>query len=240
MAPPAELVKISEFARRSGVPAPTIKHYLREGLLPEPVRTSRNMARYDVAWIPRVRAIKELQRTCFLPLRVIRQVLDEGAGAAELAMESSIRRVLERLQSAESRTRAELLEAGVDGRALDELVELEVLTPSREADDERYAGDDLAMLRLLRHARRAGLANEMLPREILRTYRAAIANLVEVELELFRAGVLPAAGDDVAALTEVATSLSEELVVLLRRKLLLPTLQRLVEDEGDPPEETES
>ena len=41
------LVKMSVFAQRSGVPAPTIKHYVREGLLPKPVRTSRTMAYYD-------------------------------------------------------------------------------------------------------------------------------------------------------------------------------------------------
>ena len=49
-----ELVKMAHLARRSGVPAPTIKHYIREGLLPGPdVRTSRNMAYYDarLAWL---------------------------------------------------------------------------------------------------------------------------------------------------------------------------------------------
>ena len=39
----AELLRMGELAEASGVPAPTIKHYLREGLLPEPVKTSRNM-----------------------------------------------------------------------------------------------------------------------------------------------------------------------------------------------------
>ena len=76
--PPAPgLVKMAELARLSGVPAPTIKHYLREGLLATtPVRTSPNMAYYDVALVPRIKAIKELQRTRFLPLRVIRDLLD--------------------------------------------------------------------------------------------------------------------------------------------------------------------
>ena len=37
-------LKMRELAAASGVSAGTIKHYLREGLLPEPVRTSRKMA----------------------------------------------------------------------------------------------------------------------------------------------------------------------------------------------------
>ncbi len=39
-----KLMRMGELAEASGVPVPTIKHYLREGLLPEPVKTSRNMA----------------------------------------------------------------------------------------------------------------------------------------------------------------------------------------------------
>ena len=35
------------------MPAPTIKHHLREGVLPEPVKTSRNMAHYPPEFIDR-------------------------------------------------------------------------------------------------------------------------------------------------------------------------------------------
>ena len=45
-APPQELLRISELAERAEVPVATVRHYLREGLLPEPVKTSRNMAYY--------------------------------------------------------------------------------------------------------------------------------------------------------------------------------------------------
>jgi hypothetical protein len=76
----------------------------------------------------------------------------------------------------------------------------------------------------------------MLPPEILRSYVAALQELVRVELQMFRAGVMPLAGDDLGKLTEVATTLSEQLVILLRRKLLLPTLRDLVRPrtDGDP------
>jgi hypothetical protein len=75
----------------------------------------------------------------------------------------------------------------------------------------------------------------MLPPEILRAYVEALGNLVRVELQMFRAGVLPVAGNDLAKLSEVATTLSERLVVLLRRKLLLPTLRSLVEEPTPAP-----
>ena len=75
--PVPQLVKISELARLSGVPSPTIKHYMREGLLPGPARrTSRNMAYYDARLADRVRAIKDLQQTHFFPLKVIADLLE--------------------------------------------------------------------------------------------------------------------------------------------------------------------
>jgi DNA-binding transcriptional MerR regulator len=225
-------LKMSAFAAESGVPVPTIKHYVRERLLPEPVRTSRNMAYYDAAWVPRVRAIKRLQTTLHLPLHVIRQVLDRVAADAlpdDVALEATIVRVLDELAPAKTVTRAKLLEGGVDPAELDLFVALGVLTPERKGKSEIYRGDDVSLLELLAQARRQGLTARMLPPEILRSYVAALQELVRVELQMFRAGVLPLAGDDVGKLGEVATVLSERLVVLLRRKLLLPTLRGLVE-----------
>ncbi len=232
-----ELLKMSVFADRSGVPIPTIKHYLRERLLPEPVRTSRNMAYYDAALIPRVKAIKRLQTTLHLPLHVIRQVLDRVENEVmpgDVALEATIARVLGELAPRETLTRKQLADAGVHDDELTLFRALGIISkPEHDAGVERYVGDDVTLLRLLGQARRAGLSAKMLPPEILRDYVAAIGNLVKVELQMFRAGVIPVAGNDLATLGEIATTLSERLVVLLRRKLLLPTLRALA-DEASP------
>jgi len=63
-----QLAKMSDLARLSGVPAATI-----QALHPARVAatsgqpTSRNMAWYDRAVVSRIKTIKELQRTSFLP-----------------------------------------------------------------------------------------------------------------------------------------------------------------------------
>ena len=89
MASATELLRMGELAEASGVPAPTIKHYLREGLLPEGVKTSRNMAYYPPEFVDRIRLIKRLQEERFMPLRAIKEVLDDGTDRAEalLALE---------------------------------------------------------------------------------------------------------------------------------------------------------
>jgi DNA-binding transcriptional MerR regulator len=236
-----ELVKMSTLARRSGVPAATIKHYLREGLLPQPdVRSSKNMALYDARLVTRVKAIKELQRTKFLPLKVIKGVLDGIGPDLDGETANAIQRVLDEMAPLEARTRKQLIEHGVAAEDLDFLRGLGLLTPESPdgpvgdrklpPDQEVYVGDDLRLLRILGESRKAGITAQMLPPGILEPYARAIRELVRTELQMFREGVLPHAGGDVKKLAAVATKLSEELVVILRRKLLLPTLEQLTKD----------
>src|SRR5438128_1842825 len=89
-----------ELAEAAGVSAGTIKHYLREGLLPEPIKTSRNMAYYPREFVERLKLIKQLQEERFLPLKVIKEILEtgeEGEGPERLrALLELEDRVLER------------------------------------------------------------------------------------------------------------------------------------------------
>lgn len=69
-------LKISELADEAQVPVATVRHYLREGLLPEGEKTSRNMAYYPAEAVDRIRVIKRLQEERYMPLRVIGELLD--------------------------------------------------------------------------------------------------------------------------------------------------------------------
>src|ERR1700748_707583 len=128
----AELLRMGELAEASGVPAPTIKHYLREGLLPEGVKTSRNMAYYPPEFVDRIRLIKRLQEERFMPLKAIKGVLDEGTHRAEalLALEDQI---LDRALAGE-KTRTSATDVrkryGVPKEVLDRLAEIGVLPPN--------------------------------------------------------------------------------------------------------------
>ena len=221
---------MSELARRTGVSIPTLKHYLREGLIQAARKTGRTMSWYDPQVVERVRAIKELQRDRFLPLDVIKRALGRADGADDdLAAAEAIAEVLASHVGRRSRTRAELLERGVSARELDWLASAGLAVPS--GPEQRYTGDDLALLVTLGAARAAGLTSEMLPFAILGEYLDALRALVDIELRMFRAGVLPRAAPGPARpLARAATRLSERLVVVLRRKLLLPTLHRLMEE----------
>lgn len=74
--PPAGSLRISDLAREAGVSAQTIHYYLRSGLLLPPVRTARNMAYYGPQQLEDIRLIRELQAKRYLPLSVIKLILD--------------------------------------------------------------------------------------------------------------------------------------------------------------------
>jgi len=53
-------MRIAELSEQSGVSVPTIKYYLREGLLPQGRLTSPNQAQYDEAHLRRLKLIRAL------------------------------------------------------------------------------------------------------------------------------------------------------------------------------------
>ncbi|OGW14732.1 MAG: hypothetical protein A3G93_09480 [Nitrospinae bacterium RIFCSPLOWO2_12_FULL_45_22] len=79
-----KLLKISELSSLVGVPKEAIRYYIKEGLLPRPQKTSKNMAYYDESFIERIKAIKELQKKRFLPLRIIKNIIGEDSGESSL------------------------------------------------------------------------------------------------------------------------------------------------------------
>jgi DNA-binding transcriptional MerR regulator len=66
---------ISELARRAAVPVPTLKFYLREGLLPPGRATAATRAEYDDAHVRRVRIVRALTETAGLSVQQARRVL---------------------------------------------------------------------------------------------------------------------------------------------------------------------
>ncbi len=225
-----EFIKMSELSRRSGVPGPTIKHYIREGLLPGPAkRTSRNMAYYDAAMVARIKRIKQLQRTRYLPLKVIREILvDEPVSAtADEALGTTIREVMGLGDTSNAISVVQLVEEGVDESDIDWLEGGSLIRSTDVGGERGFGGDDLRLIRILTRSREAGITPEMLPPQILGPYVQAISDLVRLELAMFREGVVPRATDDLAELVGHAAQLSEELVTVLRRKLLVPTLRSM-------------
>ncbi|KOG58074.1 MerR family transcriptional regulator [Streptomyces virginiae] len=68
-------MRIGELSRRTGVPVPTIKYYVREGLLPAGELSSPNQASYDEGHERRLRLIRALLEVGGLSVAAIGDVL---------------------------------------------------------------------------------------------------------------------------------------------------------------------
>jgi len=199
------LLKMSELAEASGVPAPTIKHYLREGLLPEPVKTSRNMAYYSPEFVDRIKLIKRLQEERFLPLKAIKEVLDT--------------RERTRTSAAEVRKRY-----GVPKEVLDRLAKLEVLTPNSRG----YSPSDVTIIEAISRFR-AGGYDEQIGFTVYDTlrYKAALEELVRQEVDVVMerlAGEVPI--ERVVAMLEAGAEPLKDLIGALHTKLMVAELER--------------
>jgi DNA-binding transcriptional MerR regulator len=238
-------LKIGEVARAAGVPVATVKFYLREGLLPPPVASGRNIAYYPAEAVERIRLVKELQEKRFLPLRVIRALVsprEEGAAgsgttpadlrgalsaAAELALAGIAAPAPEGGAGGAGRAalsraeRAALLEAGILGGEGD---------PSIPAIDAR-------ILRVIGDLRRAGFTRGRgFTADRLLLYQGAARALAAEELELVISLVLRRVGAaEAPAMLSAAIDLCGELLVLLRRKALLAAIAGISRAAGDGP-----
>ncbi|HSK50693.1 MAG TPA: MerR family transcriptional regulator [Solirubrobacterales bacterium] len=221
-----ELLRMGELAEASGVPAPTIKHYLREGLLPEPVKTSRNMAYYPPEFVDRIRLIKRLQEERFMPLKAIKAVLEEDPGRAEAMLELEDR-ILDRALSAE-RSRTSAAEArkryGVPKEVLDRLEELEVLSPNSRG----YSPSDVKIIEAISRFR-AGGYDEQIGFTVYDTlrYKTTLEDLVRQEVDVVMnrlAGEVPP--ERVVEMLESGAQPLQDLIAALHTKLLVAELER--------------
>jgi DNA-binding transcriptional MerR regulator len=201
------LLKMSQLAEASGVSAGTIKHYLREGLLPEPVRTSRNMAYYPPEFVDRIRTIKRLQEERFMPLRAIKRVLDRAAeGDAS------------RVSGTELRRRYDMPK-----EALDRLAELGVLTPTSRG----YAPSDVRIVAAIARFR-AGGYDERIGFTVYDTlrYKRALESLVEEEVQVLMERLGDMDTDRAVALIEDGGEPLQDLIAALHQKLLVAEMKR--------------
>ncbi|MCP9959610.1 MULTISPECIES: MerR family transcriptional regulator [Streptomyces] len=68
-------MRVGELSRRTGVSVPTIKYYVREGLLPAGELSSPNQARYDESHVRRLRLVRALIDVGGLSVAAVRDVL---------------------------------------------------------------------------------------------------------------------------------------------------------------------
>lgn len=188
-------MRMAELSTVSGVPIPTIKYYLREGLLPAGDRTSATQATYDDAHVRR--------------LRVIRALLDTGASVA------GTRHVLATLdEPPEDPT--ELLGAAHAAAAPTSAFEISTSEAESLADRLGFSLDSCDHDRLADVARALhvlGQAGFEVPDDVMTTYVAHMKAIASAEI----AGTPIADPEESVRYVVLGTTLIEPLLLALRR-----------------------
>jgi DNA-binding transcriptional MerR regulator len=228
-----EMLRMGELARASGVSAATIKHYLREGLLPEPMKTSRNMAYYPAEFVERIRMIKQLQEERYMPLRVIKDLLEEDPDRARALIELGDRLLEHALASESERVSAADVRRRFDvpKDVLDRLAELEVLTP----DKRGYSPSDVRVIEAISRFR-AGGYEESIGFTVYDTlrYRESMADLVRQEVDVLMERLAGEMDPDQAmTLIEAGTQPLNDLLAAMHTKALVAELERRRGSEPD-------
>lgn len=158
---PARKMKMNELAAAAGVPKSTILYYLAQGLLPQPRKTSRNMAYYDPACIERIKLIQQLQERHRLTLSEIKRCLNDTERGAELGVYLELNEEVfgsrgpKRLLDAKAFCR----ETGLSAAQLAVLRQARLLLPLEEG---RFDEEDVGMGRMYLGAFNSGIqANDL-------------------------------------------------------------------------------
>ncbi len=220
-----ELLKIGELARRAGVNRGTIQHYLREGLLPKPVKTHRNMAFYAASCVDRIRLIKDLQKQRFLPLHVIRRIVAGRNGGAQVkaavVVQQAALSVVDGPQSAVTLAAAsKAFDLSVP--LIRKLEKLGLVGGSVRDGERVFAGPDVEVLAAVGELKRLGITERAGFRLAdLLIYKEALEGLVKLEIETFlRVVVGKKPAQEAAQLARAGIHGATPLVVALRRKLI--------------------
>src|SRR4051794_16899398 len=185
------------------------------------------MAYYPEEFVERIRLIKQLQEERFMPLRLIKSMLDDEPERARalIAIED---RILEHALKGEDHARVSAREVKrryeIPQEVLDRLAELGVLTPSTRG----YSASDVRIIEAISRFR-AGGYSERIGFTVYDTvrYKRALEDLVHEEVKVLTERLAgEASPDEVVALIEAGAEPLRDLIAALHTKLLVAELTR--------------
>ncbi|MBI3767616.1 MAG: MerR family transcriptional regulator [Deltaproteobacteria bacterium] len=226
----AARMKMKDLERAAGVGRETIRFYIREGLLPEPHRPSRNVAWYDVSFVERLALIKELQQKRFLPLHVIRSIV----GAETPPSRDEIRTLLEldgklfpavagAPEPAADRLNDVARRVGIPAREILEFAATGMIEVVPRDGDQWLEEPAIRMVELWAKLREAGFDHHLgFGAASFRVYAEFVRWLAREELRLFTQGVTGRVTPEVSArMAEAGINCMNQMVALLRKATLL-------------------
>jgi DNA-binding transcriptional MerR regulator len=183
-------LRISQLAKLAGVSTATIKHYVNEGLIDKPVKTGKTMAYYDEPSVARIKQIKKLQKEKFLPLEVIKRVVNSKNGIEE---EAALGKAM--LKSEKTTDGRPVPESKIEKRTGYPLKKIKILEseglifPDDTKDGRFFDSIDIKIIEVFKVREEIGLPFDH-NLSTIRAYRDAINKAVTADIKNFSKSIL--------------------------------------------------
>ncbi len=149
------MLKMKKLVEATGVAKSTILHYVNEGLLPKPVKTSPNMAYYAHTCIERIRFIKQLQSKHRLGLSQIKIILKQRDKGREVTPLIELKEIVFGKSGSERMdTKAFCRATGLSPEDVDKFIAAGSLMPEKKG---RFDTEDVAIGQVLHQYMDMGL-----------------------------------------------------------------------------------
>ena len=183
-------LRISELAKLAGVSTATIKHYVNEGLIDKPVKTGKTMAYYDESSITRIKHIKKLQKEKFLPLEVIKRVINSKNGIDEEVELGKAMLKSEKISDARPVPESKIEKrTGYPLKKIKILESEELIFPLDTKDGRFFDSIDIKIIEVFKIREEIGLPFDH-SLETIRAYRDAINKAVTTDIKNFSKSIL--------------------------------------------------
>lgn len=225
-----DTMKMRELERLTGVGRETIRFYIREGLLPEPERPKRNVARYGPQHVERLKFIKKLQQERFLPLAAIKTLVraQEQSAPQDLdgfvGLENALYPLLADPKNLEPQRYERVAQANdLKIADLDTLVKIGLVSYEDRNGEKWLDSRNARIVALWGNLHAAGFTEDIgYPTEIWALYARFVADLAEEEARIFY-GNLEETMDqaEAASLAADGIRIMNEMMPLLRTNALI-------------------
>ncbi len=243
---------MKELTEKTGVPKATIQYYIKEGVIPRPVKTRANMAYYTEEHINAVRLVKELQAKRYLPLAVIKKLVrndrnglsvDEIQTIAE--MDGRLfKNLAENLKIKKVTAKQLKGQTGISENEIRDLERMDILHPVKKGKSRYYDEDDIRFMECWKKMRELGFSKELgFDAEVLKPHRELMERLVSEEVKIMLSRTLgKITVDEMVRMVEEGSQVLNTMIGLIHRRLILETVRKYASEfkehtteQGDEP-----
>jgi DNA-binding transcriptional MerR regulator len=213
-------VRIAELSERTGVAVPTIKYYLREGLLPPGESLHRNQASYDDRHVQRLSLIRVLIDTARLSVATIRDLMVE--------IERPEPNIHHALGAALKSAAGAHPEPPATGDVADAEAEVDALVQRRDWQVSHDAPARRRVAEVVAALRRLGVTRQV---DVIDEYAAAIETIADLDLSIVTT-TNSADPETMIYRAVIGTILGDALIVGLRRLAQESVSAKLFDSDG--------